>query len=132
MQSSDLKAFFKSAATAAMLLAVAGPVAAQPRQQPSPTRAYCEANLVQAQRAADAAQSTTVAAYGAGVGGGTLFMCLGASGAVGYLDMGLMTLLCTAAGAAATGVTAPDAAARAARAAFLKNRDARCVARDVR
>lgn len=132
MQTSTPRTFFKSAVTAAMLLAAAGPVAAQSRQQPSPTRAYCEANAVQAQRAADAAQSTTVAAYGAGVGGGTLFACLGVSGAVGYLDMGLMTLLCTAAGAAATGATAPDAAAKAAREAFLKNRDRRCVPRDAR
>jgi hypothetical protein len=132
MQASNSRTFFTSAAMAAMLLAAAGPVAAQSGQRPPPTRAYCEANAVQAQRAADAAQSTTVASYGAGVGGGTLFACLGVSSAVGYLDMGLMTLLCTAAGAAATGATAPDAAAKAAREAFLKNRDPRCLARDVR
>lgn len=132
MQPSPTTRFVRSAAMAAMLLATASSVAAQSSQRPPATRAYCEANVVQAQRAADAAQSTTVASYGAGVGGGTLFICLGMSGAVGYLDMGLMTLLCTAAGAAATGATAPDAAAKAAREAFLKNRDPRCLARDAR
>ncbi|MDO9223583.1 MAG: hypothetical protein Q7U20_07715 [Caulobacter sp.] len=117
------------AVTTLALVAATSAVAAQPSR---PTKAYCEANLIQAQRAADAAQSTTVATVGAGVGGGTLLICLGASAIVGYLDMGLMTLLCTAAGAAATGATAPDAAGQAAHEAFLKHRDPRCLDREGR
>jgi hypothetical protein len=130
--SNKLRNLGKAGVSLLAVLACATSVAAQTSTLARPTQAYCEANMVQAQRAADAAQSTSVATTGAGVGGGTLLVCMGASGAVGFTDLGMMSLLCAVAGAAATGAVAPDAAAQAAREAYLKHRDPRCIARDGR